>query len=219
VHSYYCGGEILARISKEQQEIIRTKIKKVAKEKFGTIGFDKTSTKEIAKEVGIAEGTLFNYFDSKTELFFEAFGDEYEKVQMTRNDDLIISSNVSEVILANFKKTVGLVLKLPRGILGELTIASVKMVKKKPERFKKLMMYDMNFMEDIAVYIEQLIQHGILIEVNERQFSEMIFSFIGFELLLYMYDKEVTKEMMLENIKAKIDILVKGYIKGGNDEY
>ncbi len=34
-----------------------------------------------------------------------------------------------------------------------------------------------------------------------------------------MYDKEVTKEMMLENIKAKIDILVKGYIKGGNDEY
>ena len=209
----------MARISKEQQEIIRTKIKKVAKEKFGTIGFDKTSTKEIAKEVGIAEGTLFNYFDSKTELFFEAFGDEYEKVQMTRNDDLIISSNVSEVILANFKKTVGLVLKLPRGILGELTIASVKMVKKKPERFKKLMMYDMNFMEDIAVYIEQLIQHGILIEVNERQFSEMIFSFIGFELLLYMYDKEVTKEMMLENIKAKIDILVKGYIKGGNDEY
>jgi len=209
----------LARISKEQQEIIRIKIKEVAKEKFGTIGFEKTSTKEIAKEVGIAEGTLFNYYDSKTELFFEAFGDEYELAAMTRTEELIISSNVSEIILTNFKKTTGLILKLPKGILGELAIASIKMAKNKPDRFKKLMMYDMNFMEDIAVYIKQLIIKGILNEVDEKHFSEMIFSFIGYELLLYMYENDLTKDIMFDNIKTKIDILLKGYIKGGNNEY
>ena len=209
----------MARISKEQQVIIGKKIKEVAKNKFATIGFEKTSTKEIAKEVGIAEGTLFNYFDSKAELFFEAFGDEYEKSQMTRNEELIANENISEVLMANFKKTVGLVLKLPKGILGELTIASIKMAKKKPDRFKKLMMYDINFMEDIAEYIKQLIFNRILKDVDEKQFSEMIFSFIGFELLLYLYDKEITKEIMLNNIKTKIDILVNGYIKGGKDEY
>jgi len=209
----------LARISKEKQEKIRIKIKEVAKEKFGTIGFEKTSTKEIAKEVGIAEGTLFNYYDSKTELFFEAFGDEYELAALTRTEELIISSNVSEIILANFKKTTGLILKLPKGILGELAIASVKMAKNKPDRFRKLMMYDMNFMEDIAVYIKQLIINGILNEVDEKHFSEMIFSLIGYELLLYMYEKDATKDMMYDNMRTKIDILLKGYIKGGSNEY
>lgn len=209
----------MARISKEQQLQIRRKILDVAKDKFTSIGFEKTSTKEIAKEVGIAEGTLFNYFETKTELFFETFGEEYEKAAEGRNLDLVLSTNISEVILVTFKKTVGLILKLPRGILGEMAIASVKMAKNKPERFKKLMMYDFQFIEDIAEYIKELKKHQLLKDVDEKHFSEMIFSFIGYELLLYMYDSSIKKEDMLQNITKKIDILVKGYLKGGNDEY
>lgn len=215
MHSYYYGGDTLARISKEQQEIIRKKILNIAKEKFINIGFDKTSTKQIAKEVGIAEGTLFNYFETKTELFFEAFGEEYEKAQEGRSLDLTLSSNISEVIMSTFKKTIGLILKLPRGILGEMAIASVKMARNKPERFKKLMMYDFQFIEDIAQYIKQLQNHKLLDEVDETMFSEMIFSFIGYELLLYMYDSSIKKDQMMHNITKKIDILVNGYIKGG----
>jgi len=209
------GGDKVARISKEQQEVIRRKILDVAKEKFTNIGYEKTSTKKIAKEVGIAEGTLFNYFETKTELFFEAFGEEYERAAESRSLNLVISENVSEVIISTFKKTVGLILKLPRGILGEMAIASVKMAKNKPERFKKLMMYDFQIIEDIAGYIKQLKEHNLLDEVDEKMFSEMIFSFIGYELLLYMYDSSVKKETMLNNVKTKIDILVNGYVKGG----
>ena len=205
----------MARISKEQQVIIRRKILDVAKEKFTNIGFEKTSTKQIAKEVGIAEGTLFNYFETKTELFFEAFGEEYEQAAEGRNLELVLSTNISEVIISTFKKTVGLILKLPRGILGEMAIASVKMARNKPERFKKLMMYDFQFIEDIAEYINDLIKHDMLRKVDEKHFSEMIFSFIGYELLLYMYDSSIQKEEMFDNIKTKIDILVGGYIKGG----
>ncbi len=205
----------MARISKEQQGIIRRKILDTAKAKFTDIGFEKTSTKKIAKEVGIAEGTLFNYFETKTELFFEAFGEEYEKVQEERDMHLQLSTNVSEVITSTFTKTIGLILKLPRGILGELAIASVKMAKNKPERFQKLMMYDFKFMEDIAEYIKQLKEHNLLKEVDETLFSEMIFSFIGYELLLYMYDSSIKKDQMTQRIKSKIDILVEGYVKGG----
>lgn len=205
----------MARVSKEQQELTRRGILEVAKKRFTSEGFEKTSTKQIAKEVGIAEGTLFNYFETKTELFFEAFGEEYEQNQEERYADMIVSKNISEVILSTFQKTVGLVLKLPRGILGEMTIASVKMAKNKPDRFKKLMMYDFQFIEDIADYIHELKEHNLLMDVNEKHFSEMIFSFIGYELLLYMYDKTINKKQMFENIKIKIDILVNGYVKGG----
>ncbi len=205
----------MARISKEKQEEIRKKILEVSRQKFTDVGFDKISTKEIAKEVGIAEGTLFNYFDSKTEIFFETFGEEYEAYIHSEGAEIQISDDITDTIVNRFKKSVGLILKLPKGILGEFAIQSVKMAQKKPEKFKKLMAYDFQFIDVIAQYIRQLIDKGILKEVDHKQFSEMIFAIIGYELLLYMYEKEITSEIMNKNLKTKIEILVQGYIKGG----
>ncbi len=205
----------MARISKEKQEEIRQRIKDVARVKFTDIGFDKTSTKEIAKEVGIAEGTLFNYFDSKTEIFFEAFGDDYANFLKSGDSGIHIGEDITGQIISRFQKSIGLVMKLPKGILGELAIASVKMAKKKPERFKRLMAYDYQFIDELGEYTKKLIDKNILNEVDSVYFSEIIFAIIGYELLLYMYDKDVTKEAMNKNTKAKIDILIKGYLKGG----
>ena len=63
----------MARISKEDQEIVKNKILEVSRRLFNEVGFDKASTKMIARETGIAEGTIFNYFSSKDEIFFEVF--------------------------------------------------------------------------------------------------------------------------------------------------
>ena len=41
---------------------------------FQTRGFDETTTREIARKAGIAEGTVFNYFPTKDDIalhFFE----------------------------------------------------------------------------------------------------------------------------------------------------
>ena len=67
----------MARISKEEQEVVKNKIISVSRKLFNEVGFDKTSTKSISKEAGIAEGTIFNYFSSKDEIFFEVFYSEY----------------------------------------------------------------------------------------------------------------------------------------------
>lgn len=208
----------MARISKEKQEEIRQRIKDVAKIKFSEIGYDKVSTKMIAKEVGIAEGTLFNYFDSKTEIFFESFGDEYKNLESSTTDKMPLSQNVSEILFERFQSSIGIMLKLPRGVMGELAIASVRMAKRKPERFKRLMAYDFQFIDEIGKYIKRLIESNILDDVDSVAFSEMIFSIMGFELLLYMYDMNVSKIELIENMKKKIDILVKGYLKGGNGQ-
>jgi AcrR family transcriptional regulator len=204
----------MARISKEQQEQIRKKIIDVARLRFVEMGFEQTSTKQIAKEVGIAEGTLFNYFESKTDLFFDVFKEEYEATRKDRVSDLKMTSNISEMLLANFEKTMGLVMKLPRGLLGEFTLASIRMAKRKPEKFKRLMEMDFQFMGEIATYIEQLIAHQLLEEVDAKVLSEIIFGIIGYELLLYMYESSVKKDQIKQNIKQKLDIILKGYLKG-----
>ncbi len=204
----------MARISKEKQEEIRQRIKDVSRKLFEEEGFEATSTKRISKEVGIAEGTLFNYFDSKTEIFFESFGDDYESI--FNNSDGVpytLGDNVTEMIFERFDQALGMMLKLPRGVMAELGIASIRMAKKKPERFKRLMALDFQFIDELAIYIQQLIEKGYLKDVNHTLFSETIFAVIGYELLLYVYDKNIKKQTMLDNLKKKIDILIQGYVK------
>lgn len=204
----------MARINQEQKEEVRKKIKSVAYEKFNALGFEKTSTKAIAKEVGVAEGTLFNYFDSKTELFFEVFGDTYGAQLETEMSDMQLGANVGEILVSRFKKVYGFILKLPKGIMGELGIATVRMAKKHPDRFKKLAQYDFQFLDELTHYTKRLVEEKILLPVDERHFAEMIFSAVAYELLMYIYDADMTKDSVYENTKKKIDILVKGYLRG-----
>lgn len=62
----------MARIRKEEKERIRNKIIEESKLIFVEYGYDKTSIKAIAKAVGIANGTIFNYFESKEEIYLAA---------------------------------------------------------------------------------------------------------------------------------------------------
>jgi len=53
------------RITSEEKNATRRRIVDTALELFRTRGFDATTTRDIAREAGIATGTLFNYFDTK----------------------------------------------------------------------------------------------------------------------------------------------------------
>jgi AcrR family transcriptional regulator len=56
------------RISAAAKQVTRERILEVAQRLFRDKGFDATTIRDIAGEVGIATGTLFNYFASKEEV-------------------------------------------------------------------------------------------------------------------------------------------------------
>ncbi len=70
-------------------------------------------------------------------------------------------------------------------------------------------------MKEIEHYFIKLIDRNILADVDPKQLSELVYSALIFEILLYLYDKKVKKEALIKNIKTKIDILIRGYIIGG----
>jgi AcrR family transcriptional regulator len=72
------------------------KILKVALELFSTRGFYQTTTRQISRKAGVAEGTLFNYFRSKEDLalyFFEqevqGIIDWFEKEESLRDASVV----------------------------------------------------------------------------------------------------------------------------------
>ena len=205
----------MARISKEDQEVVKNKILEVSRRLFNDVGFDKASTKMIARETGIAEGTIFNYFSSKDEIFFEVFyidhiNDMDEGIYRHETDKDII-----EEICNNIFKVMNKMLRMPKRVLLEMGIVTIKIAKKKPEFFKKMAAMDFKYMEIIADYLDQMIKEDELLEFDTKKMSEIIFGILTYELFIYLYEKELTKKELKLIIREKLEILLKGYIKGG----
>jgi len=152
----------MARISKEEQEAVKERIIEVSRGLFNDAGFDKTSTKMIAKETGIAEGTIFNYFSTKDEIFFEVFYKDYiddvTKGFYRNNDNEDIIDEINE----NICKVLGKMLRIPKRVIYEMGIVTIKIAKKKPELFKKMAKLDFKYMEEVQKYLDQLIFDKVL---------------------------------------------------------
>jgi len=199
---------------------IRQKILDVSKTFFYDTGYENTSTKMIAKEVGIAEGTVFNYFPSKTDILFESIYDNYIDNAEKYKEIFDLEENITEVILGYLQTSLSLMLKIPRTILSEVAIQALKLARKTPSRFKKMAELDIKYIKELEQYFIKLIDKEILCEVDSKQLSEIVYGSIIFEIMMFLYDKSISKTDLTDRIKLKINTIIKGYIKGGTkDEY
>ena len=69
------------RITATDKAETRKRIVSAAKALFRTKGFDSATTRDIAKEAGIATGTMFNYFPSKEAIVVELASQSLEKAE------------------------------------------------------------------------------------------------------------------------------------------
>jgi AcrR family transcriptional regulator len=67
------------RITADAKRKTRRRILRAADELFAREGFERTTTRDIARVAGIAAGTLFNYFVSKEELAVSLLADGMER--------------------------------------------------------------------------------------------------------------------------------------------
>ncbi len=65
----YYGFTVMARVSKELQHIVRERLVETAAQHFGKAGFEGARIDAISQDAGFAKGTIYNYFESKQELF------------------------------------------------------------------------------------------------------------------------------------------------------
>lgn len=209
----------MARISKNQQEIINRAIIDAAKTYFYQDGFDKTSTKKIAKKVGIAEGTLFNYFPSKADLFFEIIKEDYFENHPGNYHFEDSQSKIPEVVSSYLFKTMNFLLRLPKRILLELLLATMKMGKKHPERIHKFADLDFNYMKGLEDFFITLNNKKMIVCSHPEEMSQIIFGALLYELTMYLYEPSMTKEVFQSNLKIKIELILKGMMPGGNHEY
>jgi AcrR family transcriptional regulator len=96
------------KVTSQHREQIRGKILQSAIECFSKNGFDRTRMDEISLSADVSKGTLYNYFNSKEDLFHALCEDSLEllKIQLdklfTRSNHDLISN--AELFYENFEK-------------------------------------------------------------------------------------------------------------------
>ena len=84
--------------NERKQQIIRT-----AAKRFARHGLGKTTLDEIARDIRIGKATIYHYFTSKDELFFETLKWESDQFiddikAIFNNEDLAVSARLIEYI-------------------------------------------------------------------------------------------------------------------------
>lgn len=202
----------MARISKAEKERIRALIVDVSEKLFNEIGYDETTTKQIANEVGIAEGTIFNYFSSKEEIMFEVIYKEASNYDFSI-DPNILRGQITEELIKRIDKAMKMAYRVPKGMGVSFIQAALKLAKKNPVKFRKMAELDFRMMKEIEDYVRSLVEKKIMREVDPKQFSEIVFGTMLYDFTMYFYMKEQTRKQTRESMMQKLEILFNGYIK------
>ena len=88
------------RITAEEKVATRKRIVEAAKSLFRTKGFDHATTRDIAKEVGMATGTLFNYFASKEAVAVELVSHALAKAERELAKSRHTEASLEETLFA-----------------------------------------------------------------------------------------------------------------------
>ena len=89
------------RTRESQKEAVRERIVSAALALFQSKGFDETTTRQIAKRAKLAEGTIFNYFETKEDIALHFFELEVDQaIRTVRSDPRLRRAPLDEKLFA-----------------------------------------------------------------------------------------------------------------------
>lgn len=196
------------RFKQNEKDAIRNALIEEGKLLFGKYGFQKTSITDITKKVGIAQGTFYNFFNSKELLYFAIL--ELEENKLTKQ---LLEINFSKESSAKeiMKQTLQKLIKeietnaLIRELFQDNNMK--KLVRKLPaSSIQTHHAHDTAFIEAI---IEKWGKEGITFIEKPEIIAAMLRSLF----ILTLHQSEIGSNIYRETIDQFIHLIVEGMIK------
>jgi AcrR family transcriptional regulator len=192
----------------EKKQLLRNKIIEAAKIVFQEQGYENTTIEQIAKQAEVGLGTAYNYFKSKEELYILSMAENVADCDMEANMNDInpedISSYVADVIIKQLKK-----MNYVNKKVWKTAIPFIFNGLKQDSFFlKDIVKADFQFMDRIRDLLNDLISKKLLPKDFEVDLVvDLIFSNVFYQVMLYMYQDDMTFEAAVENIRRGIRYL------------
>lgn len=177
----------------------KNNILKVALKHFKKYGYDQTKLKTIAREVGIGEGTLYNYFATKTELLVAVIG------SYLQTDVFEFDGNL-ESALDYYLGNIELVDKNLLRVIFSSAFTNEAI-------FEEMLFLDKSIVNDLATHYE----------INDERIIRMIYGVVYMGFISYVMSDmsvELLKAQILEDISFLLEVTIfigKGEIDFGQN--
>ena len=197
------------RKSTPTEEDTRTKILQAALQLFAKRGYDGTTTKDLAKSAGVAEGTLFRHFASKKTILIEIATAGWVDILtdlLTELSEMGSYKAVSQVMrrrMLNMRKN------------GDLMRVCFVEAQYHPELQESIQAEVINKMTDVAeAFFETAMEKGIYRPMNPKIVAKVflgIFAIAGFSEETIMNPSASPQEMQ-EMAEGISDIFLRGVL-------
>lgn len=194
--------------NKHEKQFITNSLIEQGKILFSKFGFQKTSILEITKNVGIASGTFYKFFNSKEELYFVILEMEEKKIkEQLANVDIFKENQPKKALKSILKQMIDTIETNP--LIRELYFGSTMedMLRKlPPETLEK---HFNNDSASLLPLIEKLKIEGVIIEEKPEIIAGVLCSLF----VLTLHQKEIGVEVYQETIELFIDLIVERLVK------
>jgi AcrR family transcriptional regulator len=188
--------------NKKEKVIIKQALIKKGRDLFLKFGIRKTSIKDITDSVNIAQGTFYNFYNSKEEFYFEIMELEEKKI----SEILIKLINKGKLKKERFKS---ILIKYIELISGNIFIKNLLMkdeynllLRKLPdEKVKKHIKNEVGFLKNI---INTLTARNALKEIKPDLLHGILYSLF----LLTINKKQIGDKTYPQVIRYFIDIII-----------
>ncbi len=191
------------------EEDTRSKILQAALQLFAKRGYDGTTTKDLAKSAGVAEGTLFRHFPSKKTILIEVATAGWVDIltdlltELSEMGSYKAVSNVMRRRMLNMRKN------------SDLMRVCFVEAQYHPELQESIQVEVINKMTDVAeAFFETAMSKGIYRQMNPKIVAKVflgIFAIAGFSEETIMNPSASPKEMQ-EMAEGISDIFLRGVL-------
>lgn len=195
------------KFGENENKIIVNKLMETGLELFSKHGLKKTSIKDLTSEAGIAQGSFYNFFDSKEDLFFTILESEENELE-TRMKDIILScGSAREAIKITLKETCSLFDKTPllRRIY-ESNDYELMVRKLAPEKLRKHQENDTELVTNTIMRVKTDDE-----EINTD--PKIISGILRGITLLNLHKEEIGRDIYPEIIDVLADAVAGGIVK------
>jgi AcrR family transcriptional regulator len=192
----------------QEKEMIMTKLIEEGKQQFIAMGVKKTSIAQLTKAAGIAQGSFYQFFSSKEELFFTIL--ELEEAQIKQK--LLEKINVHHMTRQSFKEMLLYSIELIEEHQLVKTLFDredfERIVRKLPqETMEEHIKRDEDVLEPLLKLWQQ---NGFLVKKDPKVITGAIRGF--FTMLLHK--KEIGEELFPEVVELLAESLAAGLVEG-----
>ena len=197
---------------KKKTEAKRQAIIQAAMEIFQELGFERTSMSKICAKVGGSKATIYNYFASKEELFFEI-------VTLSNEEKFQYVHEVLENENADIKTTLCNFGERLMSFLYSDELINLRFLAITESRRSDLgkLAYENGAMRSqgmMSVYLEKIMNNGKIKKETPSIITRHLYSLLESEFIyefLFQINKSVTQKEIKDRVKRAVDVFLSAY--------